>query len=93
MSPAFISSSHPNSEEIGVLYNPGYASNLSVKEVQLDGADVKVFLAGEYVRTKDACDASRLKDQLRYTIKQFAGIQNIQIFINGSPIADVVGRK
>ena len=82
-----------HSETIGVLYNPGYASNLAVKDVLLDGGNIQVFLTGEYVRTKDYCDASRLKDQLRFTIKQFPGIQNIQIYINGTPIADVVSRK
>ena len=82
-----------HSETIGTLHNPGYASNLAVSEVQLDGGDVQVFLTGEYVKTKDSCDASRLKDQLRFTIKQFQGVGNITIYINGTPIADVLSRK
>jgi hypothetical protein len=82
-----------HSDTIGILYNPGYASNLAVSEVQLDGGNIKVYLTGTYVKTKDSCDASRFKDQLRFTIKQFPGIQNIAIYINGTPIADAISRK
>ena len=82
-----------HSETIGTLHHPGWASNLAVNNVELEGGNIKVFLTGEYVKTKDPCDASRFKDQLRFTIKQFPGITNIQIYVNGTPIADVMSRK
>jgi hypothetical protein len=82
-----------HSETIGIMRNPGYASNLAVSEVKLNGGAVQVYLTGEYIKTKDACDPSRFKDQLRFTIKQFPGITGIQIYINGFPIADVLSRK
>jgi hypothetical protein len=82
-----------HSEEIGILYNPGYASNLAVAGVTMDGATIKVALTGTYVKTDDYCDASRLKDQLRVTLKQFPGVQNIVITINGFALADVLARK
>jgi hypothetical protein len=82
-----------HSEMIGTLYNPGYASNLAVNNVTFNGDSVVVSLTGTYERTKDRCDGRRLIDQLRQTIKQFKGIGNIQITINGTPIADVVSRK
>lgn len=80
--------------EIGTLYHPGYASNLSVGnvEVRADGA-VIVSLSGEWVPTGDRCDGKRFTDQLRRTIKQFGDIPYIQILINGTPIADAVSRK
>jgi hypothetical protein len=83
-----------HSETIGTLYNPGYSSNLAVSGVDLkaDGT-VVVALTGTYERTKDRCDGKRLIDQLRLTIKQFAGVGGIQITINGTPIADAVSRK
>ncbi|MCZ7554158.1 MAG: GerMN domain-containing protein [Anaerolineales bacterium] len=82
-----------HSDTIGILYHPGYASNLAVKNVELNGGEIKVYLSGEYVKTKDPCDAARFKDQLRYTIKQFPGITTIIIYINGFPIGDVMSRK
>ena len=82
-----------HSEMIGTLYNPGYASNLAVSDVLVSGESVVVSLTGTYERTKDHCDGRRLIDQLRQTIKQFKSISNIQITINGTPIADVVSRK
>jgi hypothetical protein len=82
-----------HSETIGSLYNPGYASSLAVNNVELSSNGVVVSLTGTYNRTKDPCDGRRLIDQLRQTIKQFPGIANIQITINGTPIADVISRK
>jgi hypothetical protein len=82
-----------HSETIGSLYNPGYASTLAVSNVELTGNGVVVSLTGTYNRTKDPCDGRRLIDQLRQTIKQFEGVSNIQITINGTPIADVISRK
>jgi hypothetical protein len=82
-----------HSEMIGTLYNPGYASNLAVNNVMVSGDSVVVSLTGTYERTKDHCDGRRLIDQLRQTIKQFKSINNIQITINGTPIADVISRK
>lgn len=82
-----------HNDTIGILYHPGWASNLAVNNVEINGGEIKVYLTGEYVRTKDSCDASRFKDQLRFTIKQFPGISGIIIYINGTPIADVMSRK
>lgn len=82
-----------HSEMIGTLYNPGYASNLAVNNVMVSGDSLVVSLTGTYERTKDHCDGRRLIDQLRQTIKQFKSINNIQITINGTPIADVISRK
>jgi Sporulation and spore germination len=82
-----------HSETIGTLYNPGYASNLAVNNVEMKENGVVVSLTGTYNRTKDPCDGRRLIDQLRQTIKQFEGISTIQITINGTPIADAVSRK
>jgi hypothetical protein len=80
-------------QTIGKLYNGGYASTLGVSEVQYDGSKVTVYLTGTYTRTKDRCDGPRLRDQLRQTIKQFDGVSDIAITINGTPIADVIARK
>jgi hypothetical protein len=61
--------------------------------VQFNNGKVTAYLTGDYNKTKDRCDGPRLRDQLRQTIKQFEGVTDIQILINGTPIADVIARK
>jgi hypothetical protein len=81
-------------ETIGNLYNPGYASALSVHDVRLNADNtIVVLLTGTYVKTKDRCDGPRFRDQLRFTIKQVSDLNSIQILINGAPIGDVISRK
>jgi hypothetical protein len=82
-----------HNETIGILYNPGYASSISVTSVEFDNGRVTVNLTGDYIRTKDKCDPSRFNDQLRFTIKQFTGVKEINIRLNGAPLADALSRK
>jgi hypothetical protein len=82
-----------HNEKIGTLYNPSYASSISVSSVEFDNGTVTVNLTGDYVRTKDKCDPSRFNDQLRYTIKQFDGVKDIYIRLNGAALADALNRK
>ncbi len=79
---------------IGILHNPGYASNLSVGDViiQSDGT-VSVNLSGVYNRTDDDCDGPRFRDQLKHTVQQFEGVTNVLIYINGFTIGDTILRK
>jgi hypothetical protein len=80
--------------DFGDLYNPGYASNLAVSSVEVrDDGTVVVNLTGTYTKTDDRCDGPRFRDQLKQTVKQFANVQNVIIYINGTPIADVIARK
>lgn len=82
-----------HNQRIGILYNPGYASNLAVSSVKVQGdGSVVVNLTGTYVRTDDPCDGPRFRDQLRFTIKQFP-VTAIQIFINGATLGDTISRK
>jgi|GEM_PF-1253693 len=82
-----------HSETIGVLYNPGYASNIAVGSVEFSDGKVTVYLTGSYVRTKDKCDPSRFNDQLRFTVKQFPGVKEIVIKLNGAPLADALKKQ
>ncbi len=82
-----------HSQNFGTLYNPGYASSISVNNVEFDSGTVTVYLTGDYVPTKDKCDPSRFNDQLRFTIKQFEGVKDIYIKLNGAPLADAMKRK
>ncbi len=82
-----------HSDTIGILYNPGYASSIAVSSVEFANGTVTVYLTGEFVRTKDRCDGTRFNDQLRFTIKQFDGVKDIFIKLNGAPLADAIKRK
>jgi hypothetical protein len=82
-----------HSQNFGTLYNPGYASSISVNSVEFDNGTVTVYLTGDYVPTKDKCDPSRFNDQLRFTIKQFEGVKDIYIKLNGAPLVDAMKRK
>jgi hypothetical protein len=79
-----------HNEKFGTLYNPAYASSISVSSVEFDNGKVTVYLTGTYVHTKDKCDTARFNDQLRYTIKQFPGVKDIYIRLNGAPLADAL---
>jgi hypothetical protein len=79
-----------HNDKFGILYNPGYASNISVSSVEFENGKVTVYLTGTYQRTKDKCDPSRFNDQLRFTIKQFPGVTDIYIRLNGVPFADAI---
>jgi len=82
-----------HNQTIGILYNPGYASSISVSSVAFDSGKVTVDLTGTYVHTKDKCDPTRFNDQLRYTIKQFSGVKEIFIRLNNAPLTDAMKRK
>lgn len=78
----------------GELYHAGYASHLAVGEVSVDASrTAHVNLTGEYVPTNDPCDASRFRDQIKLTIKQFPLVASMVITINGHPIGDVIARQ
>jgi len=78
----------------GQLYHAGYASQLAVGSVEIDANRTAfVNLTGTYVPTKNQCDASWFKDQIKMTIKQFPLVASMVITINGHPIADVMSRK
>jgi hypothetical protein len=81
-------------EFIGELYNPGYASSLSVGSVvQNTDASITVLLSGVYVPTGDYCDGLRFRDQLVQTARQFPGANSVHIFINGTSIGVAIQRK
>jgi hypothetical protein len=83
-----------HNDTIGILHNPGWASNLSVGDVIVrpDGT-VVVNLSGTYNRTGDNCDGPRFRDQLKTTVRQFEGVGNVLIYVNGFTIGDTIGRK
>jgi hypothetical protein len=58
-------------EYSGALFNATYPSNLRVKGLTLSNGGAVVELGGQYVKPKNACDASRYRAQVWSTITQF----------------------
>ena len=81
-------------KELGELYNPGYASTLSVSSVEFlpDGTAI-VNLSGTYVPGDDPCDGARFRDQLKQVVRQFPLVSKVRILINGVNIGDATSRK
>jgi hypothetical protein len=79
---------------IGILYNAGYASTLAVNQIKVeDEGTTYAWLTGSYVKTKDPCDGPRFRDMIKQTIKQFKLVKAVIVYINGTPIGDVMSRK
>jgi len=81
-------------KELGELYNPGYASTLSVSSVEfLPDGTAMVNLSGTYVPGDDPCDGARFRDQLKQVVRQFPLVSKVRILINGVNIGDATSRK
>jgi hypothetical protein len=75
------------------LYNSLYRSNLVVDSAEVgDDGTARVALSGELVLT-GVCEDARIQAQLEETARIFSPSQTVEITINGSPIADVLGGR
>ena len=72
------------------LYNALYQSDLQVESVSIDGGMASVYLTGSLTMGGE-CDAPRVQAQLEQTIRQFPSITDVAIYINGQPLADLLG--
>jgi len=68
------------------LYNALYQSDLSVESVSVDGSGVaSVYLSGTMM-LGGVCDNPRFEAQLEQTVRQFSWVQDVAIFVNGTPL-------
>jgi hypothetical protein len=72
----------------GDLVNPLYNSNLGVDDVTIDDGVVTVDLLGQLL-SAGACDDPRLIGQIFWTIKQFEGVEEVIVNLNGEQIYPV----
>lgn len=79
-------------EFIGSLYNPIFRSNFQVQSVEYKDFSgyVEVNLVGTYVRSGDRCDDSRVRAQVWTTIRQFPGVKNVKVLLNGNLLGDIL---
>jgi len=75
------------------LYNALYQSELSVEEIDLDENGLaRVFLSGSYM-LGGTCDNPRFEAQLTHTALQFPQVQQVEVFINGEPLEDILSLR
>jgi hypothetical protein len=70
------------------LYNPLARSQIRVSRVDVKGNLANVYLRGTYVKPKDPCDNTRVREQVWATVKQFPGITATNIYLNNMPFGD-----
>lgn len=74
------------------LYNALQNSQLEVDNVTLDQGTATIHLSGE-LSIGGECDNPRVEAQIRETALQFPGVQNVEIFLNGEPLASVLSTR
>lgn len=74
------------------LYNALYQSNLHVDSLALEGDTATVYLAGD-LALGGVCDNPRVEAQIVETVRQFAGVERVSVFINNTPLADLLSGK
>lgn len=83
-----------HNEKIGKLYNPGWKSTFAVGWIKVDkDYTINVNITGTYVPTKNDCDRTRLRDQIKMTVMQFAKTKKVNITLNGTALADALSRS
>ena len=81
--------------DFGPLYNPIYLSNITLNSVTFNEstAFLNVNMTGTYVRSKDSCDNTRVKNQMLRTVMQFPQIKGKNLEFNGGSFGDYVANS
>lgn len=72
------------------LYNALYQNTLTVDHVEIQGTVAAVYLMG-YPMSRGTCDDPRIEAQIIYTAKQFPGLTNAVVVLDGGPLFDARG--
>jgi len=78
-----------HNQYVNGLSNPMYKSQLKAKGVEVVGNNVKVYLAGNLVRPKNACESKRMHDQVWYTVAQFSPSRAV-IYLGNALLGDLL---
>jgi hypothetical protein len=75
------------------LYNALYQSDLRLEEIRVNEAGLaQVYLSGSY-QLGGVCDDPRFEAQLTQTALQFPQVQQVEVFINGEPLQDLLSLR
>jgi hypothetical protein len=72
------------------LYNALYRSDLALEDVVIEDGEAVIRLSGTLV-LGGACDEPRVRAQLRQTALQYETVDRVSIFIDGTPLEDLLG--
>jgi hypothetical protein len=74
------------------LYNALYPSSLMIESLTYEGGTVFIHLTGTLM-VGGTCDIPRIEAQFMKTALQFPELSGAQIFINGTPLAELLSLK
>ncbi len=74
------------------LYNALYPSSLMIESLSYEGGTVFIHLTGTLM-VGGTCDIPRIEAQFMKTALQFPELSGAQIFINGTPLAELLSLK
>lgn len=73
-------------------YNALYQSDLRVDQVVIEQGTATIHLSGSVV-LGGTCDAPRVQAQIEQTALQFSTVSDVEVFVNGIPLADVLSSQ
>jgi LysM repeat protein len=73
------------------LYNALYMSSLRIDDVRIDNRVATIRLSGRIVMS-GTCDGPRIQAQLEQAALQFSTVSQVQIFINGRSLQEVLAQ-
>lgn len=71
------------------LYNALYQSDLSIEEVAVRDGTATISLIGD-LALGGTCDNPRVEAQLKQTALQFSTVDEVDVFISGQPLDDIL---
>ncbi|MBE0684753.1 MAG: GerMN domain-containing protein, partial [Anaerolineaceae bacterium] len=74
------------------LYNALHQSDLEIQSYETLEGKAKVYLEGELM-LGDVCDTPRVEEQILATILQDGQIKEVEVYINGMILQDVLSLK
>jgi LysM repeat protein len=74
------------------LYDPLYTANLAVQSVTINNGLATIKLTGK-LSLGGECDDPRVAAQFDALGHQFSSVQKVQVFINGTPLENLLGGK
>lgn len=74
------------------LYHALYQSDLTVERIELENGLARVYLSGQLI-TGGVCDIPRIQAQLETTALQFSTVNQVQFYINGESLEEVLSLK
>ncbi|MEZ4728470.1 MAG: GerMN domain-containing protein [Caldilineaceae bacterium] len=68
------------------LYNALYRSNLAVDRIDITNGVASIYLVGQ-LQVGGVCDEPRVRAQIEETALQYYTVDEVQIYVNGEPLA------